>query len=134
MRYSRSAPALARCGQVLPSVTFEFFGRVSWTMQVALCFDQIEPAFDAEEWLVQPIHPMLETREIGAETRQLCFYADELILNRSDSSRKILKTLHQRVLLAVDRPQHPQRQIFRFLGHRFLNTPAPSARYRPRRW
>src|SRR6202035_6134141 len=36
MRYSRSALALAGCGQVLPSVTLEFFGSVNWTMTFLL--------------------------------------------------------------------------------------------------
>src|ERR1700721_11713 len=42
MRYSCSDLALAGCGQVLPSVTLEFFGSVNWTIAFLL---SINPCF-----------------------------------------------------------------------------------------
>src|SRR5579864_5398598 len=42
MRYSRSALAWRGCGQTLPSLIFEFFGRVNWTIAFLL---SVNPGF-----------------------------------------------------------------------------------------
>ena len=72
--------------------------------------DNPNGALDANEALVEPIHTMFETHEIGAQPNQLILY-------RRHASHKIMKAAQDRVELCIDLPKHSQRQIFGFVNH-----------------
>src|ERR1700730_8162442 len=111
MRYPRRSPALGGAGQALPAVTLEFLGSVSSTIDPPIlsivlrepsCLDEIKPPLDANEALVEPIHTMFETHEIGAQPNQLILYGGH-------ACRQVLKAAQDRVELGIDLSKHSQR-------------------------